>query len=71
MSNITDPEAGEKRLAEMIRVELERVRGQLDEAKALRITAAVLGREVGLTNQRIGEALGVTEARVRQLLAAK
>ena len=48
---------------------LELTRTHFEKAKSLRVHYAQLGREYGLTNQEIGDSLGLTEARVRQLLA--
>ena len=48
---------------------LSRAKGDLERAKRTRVTYARAAREHGVTNQQIGDALGVTEARVRQILA--
>ena len=48
---------------------LELTRTHFEKAKSLRVHYAQLGREYGLTNQQIGDSLGITEARIRQLLA--
>ena len=48
---------------------LELTRTHFEKAKSLRVHYAQLGREYGLTNQQIGDSLGITEARIRQILA--
>lgn len=47
---------------------LELTRTHFEKAKSLRVHYARLGREYGLTNQQIGDSLGITEARIRQIL---
>lgn len=48
---------------------LRMTRVQLEQAKHNRDLYVKLGRAYGLTNQAIGEALGITEARVRHIVA--
>jgi DNA-directed RNA polymerase sigma subunit (sigma70/sigma32) len=48
---------------------LHRTAEQMEQAVRNRAAYAKLGREYGLTNQAIGTALGITEARVRQIVA--
>ena len=48
---------------------LHMTRVQLEQAKRNRELYVKLGRAYGLTNKAIGDALGVTEARVRHILA--
>lgn len=48
---------------------LELSRDDLEKAKRARNHYIGLARKYGLTNQDIGDALGITEARVRAILA--
>ena len=48
---------------------LELTRDGLEEAKDLRLRRILLARKYGLSNRVIGEALGITEAAVRGLVA--
>lgn len=48
---------------------LRMTRLQLEDARRNREQYAKLGRVYGLTNQAIGDLLGITEARVRQIVA--
>ena len=48
---------------------LTRAADDVAQAKRVRDNYARLARRYGLTNQAIGDALGVTEARVRQIVA--
>lgn len=50
---------------------LERVKQDLERAKRTRTAYVKAAKEHGLTNQQIGEAVGVSEGRVRQLLGAE
>lgn len=47
---------------------LAMAREDLERAKRTRKAYALAARRHGLTNQQVGEALGISEARVRQLL---
>lgn len=47
---------------------LERCRAQMERAAANRILYIKLSRKYGLTNQRIADALGITESAVRGLV---
>lgn len=49
---------------------LHLTREQLERSKNLRKHYANLARENGLTNQEIGDILGISEARVRQIVRA-
>lgn len=49
---------------------LELAKRDLERAKRTRTAYMKAAKEHGLTNQQIGEAVGVSEARVRQLLRA-
>ena len=70
VSKIADRSPGEVATLQGIATTyLELTRTHFDKAKRLRTYYAQLGREYGLTNQEIGDSLGLTEARVRQLLA--
>ncbi|WIB25843.1 hypothetical protein [Curtobacterium sp. MCSS17_015] len=48
---------------------LKLCRSQLTEAKRLRTMYVELARQYGLSNQAIGDALGITEAGVRRILS--
>lgn len=54
---------------DLARVYLDRAKDDLDRAKRTRVAYAKLARKHGLTNQQIGDALDISEARVRQLLS--
>ena len=70
MSKIADKSAEEVATLQSIATTyLELTRTHFEKAKSLRVYYAQLGREYGLTNQQIGDSLGLTEARIRQLLA--
>lgn len=47
---------------------LARAKDDLERAKRTRVTYAKAARKHGVTNQQIGDVLGISEARVRQLL---
>lgn len=49
---------------------LKLCRMELERAKQSRALYAALARQYGLSNQAIGDALGVTEAGVRRILTA-
>lgn len=48
---------------------LSKVRDDLERVRLQRIHYVLISREHGLTNQEIGDALGISEARVRQIAA--
>jgi DNA-directed RNA polymerase specialized sigma24 family protein len=50
---------------------LVRARDDLERAKRTRKAYVLAAREHGLTNQQIGDVLGISEARVRQLSRAE
>jgi DNA-directed RNA polymerase sigma subunit (sigma70/sigma32) len=66
MSNRINPESDHKTAC---RVFLELAADDLEKAKRTRDHYAGLARRYGLTNAEIGEALGISEARVRQIVA--
>ena len=68
MSNRTNNETPDHRTT--CRLFLELSRDDLDNAKRARDHYIGLARKYGLTNQEIGDCLGVSEARVRAILAA-
>lgn len=70
MSIVSSPPANRTRQQEIALTYLELTRQQMDEARRNRALYVRLGRQYGLTNQAIGDALGITEARVRQITAA-
>lgn len=53
---------------EEITAELGKVREQYEDSRELRLAAVKYARSAGLTNQAIGDQLGLTEAAVRQML---
>lgn len=55
---------------ELPRQYLRVVAAQMEQATRNRVLYARLARAHGLTNQSIGDELGITEARVRQIVAA-
>lgn len=59
----------EESLKQIAITHLQLTREHFEKARTLRAHYAELGRTYGLTNQQIGDALGITEARVRQILA--
>lgn len=50
---------------------LTRAKDDLEKAKRTRIAYVKASKVHGLSNQEIGDVLGVSEARVRQILGAK
>lgn len=45
---------------------LSETRGGIDEAKERRLRAIIFARDAGMSNRKIGEILGMTEAGVRR-----
>lgn len=50
---------------------LTRAKDDLDKAKRTRIAYVQAAKSHGLSNQQIGDALDVSEARIRQILRAE
>jgi DNA-directed RNA polymerase sigma subunit (sigma70/sigma32) len=66
---VPGPDSRADTLKGIARTHLELARAHYEKAHDLRTHYAGLARNYGMTNQEIGDVLGVTEARVRQILA--
>jgi DNA-directed RNA polymerase sigma subunit (sigma70/sigma32) len=64
----TDPTARRQQIA---LDHLALCREEMDQARRSRQHYVTLARQYGLTHQAIGDALGVSEARIRQILAGR